>query len=154
MSPLLAQSGHGPAYKSRINYWPLGQLTCLSSSNNIAHVDKLRVENEHTCDAVIATHELALALLLRTARGCKGRCDMCRCGDFRKFVAVALALGVVANAGGKPALAKARHLADTARPTAIHECNIEADKYSPITQLPNQFAVYGTCMTNHRQRFG
>ena len=108
----------------------------------------------NTYDAVPATHELALALLLRTARGRKGRCDMYRCGDFRKFFAVALALGVVANAGGKPALAKARYLADAARPTAIHECNIEADKYSPITQLPNQFAVYGTCMTNHRQRSG
>jgi hypothetical protein len=101
----------------------------------------------NTYGAVTATHELALALLLRTARGRKGRC-------VRKFVAVALALGVVANAGGKPALAKAPHLADTARPAAIHECNIKADKYSPITQLPDQFAVYGTCMTNHRQRFG
>jgi len=30
----------------------------------------------------------------------------------------------------------------------------EADKYSPITQLPNQFAVYGTCTANHGQRFG
>ena len=103
----------------------------------------------NTYGAVTATHELALALLLRTARGRKGRCDMHRCGDVRKFVAVALALGVVANAGGK-----APHLADTARPAAIHECNIKADKYSPITQLPDQFAVYGTCMTNHRQRFG
>ena len=74
---------------------------------------------------------------------------MYRCGDFRKFFAVALALGVVANAGGKPALAKARYLADAARPTAIHECNIEADKYSPITQLPNQFAVYGTSVSAH-----
>ena len=76
------------------------------------------------------------------------------CGDFRKFFAVALALSMVANAGGKPALAKGRHLADAARPAAIHECTIEADKYSPITQLSNQFAVYGTCMANHGQRFG
>jgi hypothetical protein len=52
--------------------------------------------------------------------------------------------GVLADAGGKPALAKTRHSADAARPAAILECNIEADKYSPITQLPNQFAVYGT----------
>ena len=44
---------------------------------------------------------------------------------------------------------KARYLADAARPTAIHECNIEADKYSPITQLPNQFAVYGTSVSAH-----
>ena len=80
-----------------------------------------------TYDAVTATHEPALALLLRTARGRRGRCDMYRCDDIRKFFAVALALGVVANAGGKPALAKARHLADAARPAAVHECNIEAD---------------------------
>ena|SRR4029079_3792733 len=104
----------------------------------------------NTYDTVTATNELALALLLRT----KGRCHMHWCSNFRKFFAVALALGVLANAGGNPALAKVRHLVDAARPAVIHECNIEADKYSPITQLPNQFAVYGTCMTNHGQRFG
>jgi hypothetical protein len=74
-------------------------------------------------------------------------------GDSRKFPTVVLALGVLADSGGKPIFAKDRHL-DAARPTAIHECNIEADKYSPITQLPNQFAVYGTRMANHGQRFG
>ena len=42
---------------------------------------------------------------------------------------------------------------DAARAAVIHDCNIEADKYSPITQLPNQFAVYGTCMAEHGQRF-
>ena len=42
---------------------------------------------------------------------------------------------------------------DAARAAAIHDCNIEADKYNPITQLPNQFAVYGTCMAEHRQWF-
>ena len=75
-------------------------------------------------------------------------------GNSRKFLAVALALGVLANTSGNPAFAKGRHSTGAARPAAIHECNIEADKYSPITQLPNQFAVYGTCMTNHGQRFG
>jgi hypothetical protein len=75
-------------------------------------------------------------------------------GDSRKFLTIALAIGVLANASGKPAFAKDRHLTNAARPAAIHDCNIEADKYSPITQLPNQFAVYGTCMANHGQRFG
>ena len=42
---------------------------------------------------------------------------------------------------------------DAARAAAIHDCNIEADKHSPITQLPNQFAVYGTCMAEHGQQF-
>jgi len=74
--------------------------------------------------------------------------------DPRKFLIVVLALGVLANAGGKPAFARDRHLAGEARPAAIHECNIEADKFSPITQLPNQFAVYGTCMAKRGQRFG
>jgi hypothetical protein len=75
-------------------------------------------------------------------------------GDSRKFIIVALALGVLANAGGKPAFAKDRHLAGAARPAAIHHCNTEAKKYSPITQLPDQFAAYGTCMAKHGQRFG
>ena len=66
---------------------------------------------------------------------------------------VALPLGVLASAGEKPAFAKALHLADATRSAAIYECNIEADKFSPITQLPNQFAVYGTCMAKHGQRF-
>ena len=42
---------------------------------------------------------------------------------------------------------------DAARAAAIHDCNIEADKYNPITQLPNQFAEYGTCMAEHGQWF-
>ena len=32
--------------------------------------------------------------------------------------------------------------------------NIEANKFNPITQLPNQFAEYGTCMAKHGQPFG
>ena len=75
-------------------------------------------------------------------------------GDSRKFLTVALALGVLPNADGKPAFAKDRYLTGAPRPAAIHDCNIEAGKFSPITQLPNQFAVYGTCMAKHGQRFG
>ena len=73
--------------------------------------------------------------------------------DSRKFLTVALALGVLANSGGKLAFAKDRQLTDAARPAAIYDCNTKAEKYSPITQLPNQFAVYGTCMASHGQRF-
>jgi hypothetical protein len=62
-------------------------------------------------------------------------------GDSRKFLTVALALGVLANAGGKLAFAKDHHLADAARPAAIHDCNTEAVKYNPITQLPNQLCT-------------
>ena len=50
-------------------------------------------------------------------------------GDSRKFLTVALALGVLANAGGKLAFAKDHHLADAARPAAIYDCNTEAVKY-------------------------
>jgi hypothetical protein len=46
-----------------------------------------------------------------------------------------------------------RKTLDAARAAAIDDCNIEADTYSPITQLPNQFAVYGTGMAEHGQRF-
>ena len=75
-------------------------------------------------------------------------------GVSRKFLTVALALGLLANAGGKPAFAKDREVIGSARATAIHDCNIEANKFSPITQLPNQFAMYGTCITRHGQPFG
>jgi hypothetical protein len=86
-----------------------------------------------------------LALLLRT----KGRCDMHRCGDFQNSVQSRSCWAC------SPMQARnSRHSTDVARPVAIHECDIKADKYSPITQLPDQFAVYGTCMTNRRQRFG
>ncbi|MGB9315605.1 MAG: hypothetical protein WCB62_11345 [Pseudolabrys sp.] len=53
---------------------------------------------------------------------------MKKCGDTRKFLTVALALGVLANAGGKLAFAKDHHLTDAARPSAIHDCNTEAVK--------------------------
>jgi hypothetical protein len=76
------------------------------------------------------------------------------------FASPALAKAGVHNAGrnGLHAYAMApqharRTTLDAARAAAIHECNIEADKYSPITQLRNQFAVHGTCMAEHGQRF-
>ena len=71
-------------------------------------------------------------------------------GVSRKFLTVALALGLLANAGGKPAFAKDREVIGSARATAIHDCNIEANKFSPT----NQFAVYGTCIARHGQPFG
>jgi hypothetical protein len=40
-------------------------------------------------------------------------------GVSRKFLTVALALGLLANAGGKPAFAKAREVIGSARTTAI-----------------------------------
>ena len=74
--------------------------------------------------------------------------------DLLKFLTTAFALGALLSAGGTQALAKDRKVIGSARSSAIHDCNIEANKYNPITQLPNQFAVYGTCMTDHGQRFG
>jgi hypothetical protein len=47
-----------------------------------------------------------------------------------------------------------RDMIGSSRATAIHDCNIEANKFNPITQLPNQFAEYGTCMAKHGQPFG
>jgi hypothetical protein len=74
--------------------------------------------------------------ILPDCNGIKGRADMKKRGFSRKFLTVALALGLLANAGGKPAFAKDREVVD--KGTAIHDCNIEANKFSPITQLPYQ----------------
>jgi len=74
--------------------------------------------------------------------------------DFPKFLVVAIALGALANAGVAPVFAKDRDRIRSVRATAIHDCNIEANKFNPITQLPNQFAEYGTCMARHGQPFG
>jgi hypothetical protein len=71
-----------------------------------------------------------------------------------KLSAVAIALGVLANAGMAPVFAKDRDLIGPARATAIHDCNIDANRFSPITQLSNQFAEYGACMARHGQPFG
>jgi hypothetical protein len=49
---------------------------------------------------------------------------MKKCGDSRKFLTVALALGVLANAGGKPAFTKDRHLTGAARSVVIHDCDV------------------------------
>jgi hypothetical protein len=69
-----------------------------------------------------------------------------------QFLTAVLTTGMLASA--TPGLAKDRNMIGSARSTAIHDCNITANKFSPITQLPDQFAVYGTCMAAHRQRFG
>jgi len=71
-----------------------------------------------------------------------------------KLSAVAIAFGVLANVSVAPVFAKDRDVIGPARVTAIHDCNIDANKFSPITQLSNQFAEYGTCMARHGQPFG
>jgi hypothetical protein len=72
--------------------------------------------------------------------------------DTLKVLVAAMVLGVLANTSATPVYAK--DTAEPARVTAIHDCNVEANKFNPITQLPNQFAVYATCMTKHGQIFG
>jgi hypothetical protein len=57
--------------------------------------------------------------------------------DSLKVLAAAIALGVLVNTGCTPYL-----------------CNVESNKFNPITQLPDQFAVYATCMAKHGQIFG
>jgi len=39
------------------------------------------------------------------------------------------------------------------RSAAIHECSVEAAKYTFHVWQLEQFAVYGTCMAKHGQRF-
>ena len=65
-----------------------------------------------------------------------------------------MVLGVLANTSAIPAYANNHDMAELARVTAIYDCNVEANKFNPITQLPNQFAMYATCMTKHGQIFG
>jgi len=36
---------------------------------------------------------------------------------------------------------------------AIHDCNVKATKYLFHVWQTAQFAVYGTCMAKHQQRF-
>jgi hypothetical protein len=74
--------------------------------------------------------------------------------DTLKVLVAAMVLGVLANTSAIPAYAKDHDMAESARVTAIHDCNVEDNKFNPITQLPNQFAVYATCMTKHGQIFG
>jgi hypothetical protein len=40
------------------------------------------------------------------------------------------------------------------RSAAIHACSVEAAKYIFHVWQLDQFAVYGTCMEKHGQRFG
>lgn len=70
--------------------------------------------------------------------------------ELLKFFTAALVSSLLVNAE-TPAFSNPRNMTTSARSTAIHDCNIEANKFSPITQLNNQFAVYGTCMANHGQ---
>ena len=78
---------------------------------------------------------------------------MTKRADSLKVLAAALVLGVLASTSATPVQAKDRDVAEPSRATAIHECNVEANKFNPITQLPNQFAVYATCMAKHGQIF-
>ena len=73
--------------------------------------------------------------------------------DFLKVLAAAMVLGVLASTSATPVNAKDRDVVESSRVTAIHDCNVEANKFNPITQLPNQFAVYATCMVKHGQIF-
>ena len=73
--------------------------------------------------------------------------------DSMKVLAAALVLGVLASTSATAVQAKDRDAAEPSRVTAIHDCNVEANKFNPITQLPNQFAVYATCMAKHGQIF-
>jgi hypothetical protein len=70
--------------------------------------------------------------------------------ELLNFYTPALMVSVLVNAGTL-AFAELRNMVASARATAIHDCNVEANRFSPITQLNNQFAVYGTCMASHGQ---
>jgi hypothetical protein len=54
--------------------------------------------------------------------------------DSLKVLAAAIALGVLVNTGCTPTFAKERDMAGS-RAIAIRDCNVEANKFNPITQL-------------------
>jgi hypothetical protein len=89
----------------------------------------------------------------------------------RKHLAIALALTAFTTAGVAPALAAAKHYHHPAharlrmyapealaqgpsgatRDAAIHECSVNAAKYSSSAWQTTQFATYETCMAEHGQ---
>ncbi len=99
----------------------------------------------------------------------------------KKSLPVALALAALAMAGAAPAGAAVRHHhhvvrstqglhmyagesfqqgtdmmgdahIDESRAAALHTCSVEASKYNFSTWQTTQFAVFGTCMTEHGQQ--
>jgi hypothetical protein len=86
----------------------------------------------------------------------------------KKYLPILLTLAALATVGTAPAFAKtidhhpaqsSRRLymyapddASAARDTAIHDCSVEAGKWSNSSWQTTQFAVYGTCMSEHDQQ--
>jgi patatin-like phospholipase/acyl hydrolase len=90
-----------------------------------------------------------------------------------KYLSAALAAAIIAGTSAAPALAAPRtHNAvtqphrlymfapgglpasggpDLAREQAMHDCNMQASKWSFSSWETTQLATYGTCMTQHGQ---
>jgi hypothetical protein len=96
-----------------------------------------------------------------------------RLAQFKKYLPLALAVAAFATVGAAPALARHHHYhhpihrilnsyyqpsndpgevhSSPERDAALRECNTQAQKYSNSAWETTQFAVYGTCMSEHGQ---
>jgi hypothetical protein len=99
----------------------------MSSAKDVALKALAAHQHPSTSDTKLAEPQLFAApcssspalSILPDCNGIKGRDDMKKRGVSRKILTVALALGLLANAGRKPAFAKDRDVIGSARATAI-----------------------------------
>lgn len=66
-------------------------------------------------------------------------------------IVLATALSTGAYAASRDAGSSENQMS-AARWAAIHECSVEAGKWSMIVWQNKQYAVYGTCMAEHAQQ--
>jgi hypothetical protein len=65
----------------------------------------------------------------------------------------AIALGLAIASAATPSFAqRADHRGAPARDAAIHDCSVQASKWSNTMWQTEQFAVYSNCMAGHGQQ--
>jgi len=155
-----------PFCTANVCFWPKADIAscsahvgkadmCLCAAQIWLDLGPTRFSHSPRKNFIGAISVIVSRLLAVHVMGVKEDVTMNKRIDSLRFLTAVLTLGMLANAGGTSALAADRNnTIGSARSSAVHDCNIHANKFSPITQLPDQFAVYGTCMTNHGQKFG
>jgi hypothetical protein len=78
----------------------------------------------------------------------------------KKYVSLAILVGALAGAGAVPGFAddtlsqrqpSPAYVPDNPRDAAIHDCSVQADKWSFSSWQSTQIITYGDCMTEHGQ---
>ena len=68
-------------------------------------------------------------------------------------IVLSLALGLAVATVASPSFAqRTENHNDKARDAAIHECSVQAQKWSNTMWQTSQFAAYSNCMMEHGQR--